>query len=171
MKTIMFSLIFLIGLTSARNAAAAATNEWGAVTNQLQMKIAIKAPTGFVQANSNFSLQVYLKNNSTNCAFDSGLSGSVNTDLYNGVNCVVISPVFGANISPCVDEESPLGANGFVYCKPGAVTEFEFKLGEICKLKSAGMYKVTAKKLFYYNGTNHLVVVSNVLFVKVVNQP
>lgn len=168
MKKILCLIIFFMLSLFGVKAADIKINELRNVTNSLQMTISVNSPTSEIEVNSRYSLIINLTNNSDVFEFNSCLSGRVNTDLLFGMSCEVTSGG-GKDFSPRVEEDSPAGANQVVFCKPNSAKQFEFRLGEICKLKSAGTYKIVAKKLFYY-GTNRVVVVSNPLLIKVVNR-
>jgi hypothetical protein len=172
----------------------AKTNDWGAVTNNLQMSISIipvnakgiitlgpgtnniQMPTNLkgdknkIIVNQPFSLLVRIKNNSTNETYDSYITIDANPDPKTGLSCIVISPSEN-DISPhLIDTAQRVfisGAIGVVH--PNHTYEFEFRLSDLCKFDKVGTYKIIAKKE-YRSSKDHkaFIVVSSPLNVSVI---
>jgi hypothetical protein len=165
MKNHIYSFILFLLVWQA-HADDSITNIWGPETNQLQMNIRLRGDLNRMQPNSDYSLILRVKNNSTNLLYFSDMG--LNTDPSYGVECIVISSS-GKNISPKIKSHG-IGANILMQCQPHQIEEYEFQLGHICKLDALGTYKIIAKKRFWDPGnpTNRPTVISNPLFVKVV---
>jgi hypothetical protein len=147
------------------------TNDWGSMTNKLQMAISIIPPnskaikklgpeTNYIQSlrphgytneirvNEAFSLLVRIKNSSTNEAYSSYVTIDANPDLRSGLACTVISPS-GKDMSPHpAATHTTFFSGSFIVVSPQQIGEFEFKLSDLCRLSEAGIYTITAKKEF-----------------------
>jgi len=140
------------------------TNEWGAISNGVQMSISFDGKKREIKTNEEFQLLVSIKNLGTTNAW-SYLGGMANSELGNGLHCVVISPS-GKDVSPSVKFRGE--AFGFINCPPGGGESFKFNLSRICRLDEMGTYKIIAQKSIYFDVKKSWVVTSNPLFVKVV---
>ena len=169
MKT-QFCLFFIttVLLASQARGDGLAMNQWGAVTNGVQMSIALDGGDREIKTNDQVQLLVQIKNIGSLIARSSLILGR-NTDPGSGLRCVVISPS-GKDISPTAHSYGPSGA--ILNLSPGQGDSFTFDLGRICKFDEVGNYKITAQKIVYTddgkNITRSWTVVSNPLLVKVV---
>jgi hypothetical protein len=158
---ITFALIIAFGAY----ASDLATNEWGPVTNNVQMSIQLKNGQIEITNGQPCILLIQFKN----------LSSTEPLEIFQMVwhegdgsySFGVIDP-FGKNISP-ISNGIVEGSMISIEVPPGETRSTDFNLGAICKLGKNGNYKVIAQKFIWFNGQRKLVqVVSNPLTVTVV---
>ena len=163
------------------------TDEWGPVTNNVQMAISVTLPWNHtfrvgetnvaqepvsvkreVKAGEPFSLLVRIRNLSTNATL-SFFNGGTYQNIDDGLACVVVSPS-GKDVSPTMAPAIRLGSGSWIVVSPNQIVEFEFPLWRPCKLGEIGTYRITARKSTYARkkGEKEFVLTSNTLCVSVV---
>jgi hypothetical protein len=195
MKTHIYYLPIFVALTISQSVAnEMKTDEWGSLTNNVQMSINVipantfgsfriapgatnmQMTTGLekaantLKANQPFSLLVRIKNTSTDETYSSYVAGETISDPGKGLLCVVISPA-GKDISPPTKDITHYNyiSGSLGITPPNRTNQFEFKLSDICRFDQIGTYKIIAQKRMNAS-KNHkaFMVVSNPLNVTVV---
>lgn len=140
------------------------TNEWGAITNNVQMSINLKGDRKEIKSNQPFRLLIFIRNVSTNEAFNVHYTYVNDYDL----SFVVIAPS-GKDISPIFPKDRVFGSGAFIFVPPGQIKRFGFNLSFLCKFDEVGTYKIIAKQKGYWSKSQKdLTIVSNPLCVTVV---
>jgi hypothetical protein len=156
--------VIMVGRVSADDIK---TNEWGVITNNVQMSISLKDDGAQIKTNKSLSLLIRIKNTSTNEAVFLYNALALNADPLIGVSCAVISPS-GKDISP-----KPRmfwhGSGGHIILPPNQINEFEFSLSQLCKFDEIGTYKIIAKKIIWFGNDKQFEIVSNPLTIVVSN--
>jgi hypothetical protein len=140
------------------------TDEWGAITNKMQMSISLKGDKKQIGTNQPFSLLIRIRNVSTNELFHGYYTYVNDYEL----SFVVIAPS-GKDISPKFPKDRVAGSGAAIRVPPNQTKKFEFNLSYFCMLDKIGTYKIIAKQKGYL-GTNQtpFIVISNPLYISVV---
>jgi hypothetical protein len=164
MKT-QFYLFFILTFVLASHARNdnTATNQWGTITNGIQMSIALDGGDRIIETNEQFRLSVQIKNLGSLGAW-SYLLGRPTSNPSDGLHCIVISPS-GKDVSPNVKFAPGIGSGRFVSLPPNGADRFNFNLSSICKFDEVGTYRITAEKTIS-QGEKWWTVVSNPLLVR-----
>lgn len=141
------------------------TNEWGVVTNGIQMSIDLKGNSEKVTTNEPVILLIRYRNVSTNETVTVYNLKAVALDAT--YSFVVVSPS-GKDISPSLPKS--LAGSGVNYSvAPNQTKEFEISLSQLCKFDEPGTYTITTKKMVFSDPKKKwFMVVSNPLKVSVV---
>ena len=136
-------------------------NAWGAVTNGIQISIALKEDaTGQVKGTNSIILSIRTRNLSTN-----GVIFVLDNAIVNSpaLSFVVITPS-GKKVPPA---PKPLlgGSGGVVEVSPNETYEFEVNLKDIYQFDEAGTYKITTELGVCFRGTKPFIVTSKPLLV------
>ena len=167
MKKCIYCLSIFAVLATAHIYADTLTNNWGPVTNNIQMSICLESNKNEIRANESVNLIIRFRNLSTNISFYMHYSLQAQTDPRTGVYCTVVSPS-GRDISPNTEKTYAGGSGAGALVGPNKMTEFDFRLSDLCKFNKHGTYKITAKKVVYVGGNKPIEVVSNTLGLSVV---
>ena len=152
-----------IGLTDSQKEIP--TNEWGAVTYNTQISIALNSTEKEFKANQVVQLLVRIKNLSTNEEYGVYVQGDFK--LTGGLSFAVTSPS-GKDVSP-VFHDTNRGSGGFIWVHPNQIDGFGFQLDEICKTDEIGTYKIVlTMKRWTPDRKKSFEIVSNPLFITVV---
>lgn len=140
------------------------TNQWGVVTNNVQMSISLTDRGKEIKSSQPVKLLIRFRNISTNETFLVGRENAIENDP--GYSWVVISPS-GKDISP--KPQIHTGSGGAIPLVPNQFIEFEFNLSRLCKFDELGTYKIVTKKSIWSPENQKLfTVVSTPLYVTVV---
>jgi hypothetical protein len=164
-KYIHHSAIFPLLFVLQAYIATASTNEWGLVTNSIQMAISLDGDKREIKTNEPVILLVRIRNTSTNEIFQ---IYSMNDGDDPQFSFLVISPS-GKDISP-IKESSPTGSGHFIRIDSSRIAEVEFSLSRHCKFSEIGEYKIVAKREVDSITTRKAyLVVSNPIYLTVVS--
>lgn len=159
--------LFLTGslLISTATLMAEDVHEWGPMTNNLQMSIALAGGTN-VMAGKDFALAISFRTASSNestIAYE--FHGTISDPSY---SFQITSPS-GRDVSPDTSKLLPPNSGRALPIRPNEVASIHFDLGQLCRLNEIGTYKivVTKRKLFS-GGDKPTTLISNPLYVKVV---
>ncbi|MGH7953665.1 MAG: hypothetical protein ACREFE_17345 [Limisphaerales bacterium] len=146
------------------------TNEWGEITNNVQMSINLKNNEREIKIGEPILLAGHIRNLSTNETFLGYRPSAGAPDL----TFVVINP-FGNDVSPKFPKDNVSISGAMVSVSPGQTKSFKFDLNVLFKLwylqkfDKVGTYTIIARQKGY-SGTNQtaFTVTSNPLYVTVV---
>lgn len=165
MKAVLF--IFMMTLLPKARGSDIITNEWGMVSNGVQLSIALEGGNREVQKNEEVKLLVQMIGLQATNTWTSFALAS-NTQPGIGLHCVILSPS-GKTISPNVKSK---GGSLFTFdLSSGNIEKITFDLSRIFKFDEVGTYKITAQKTVFQGSevsAKSWTVVSNPLLVKVV---
>lgn len=154
------TLVVMIGFRAS--AADTNTNEWGAVTNGIQMSIGLKGDNQKLKTNQPVVLLICYKNVSSNETIVISNQKALSLDAT--YSFVVISPS-GKDVSPNLPKS--FAGSGEIYpVGPNQTKEFEVNLSQLCNFDEVGTYTIISKKLiiqFEHPKQKWFVVVSNPL--------
>jgi hypothetical protein len=140
-------------------------DDWGAVTNNLQMSIKLEDKETHLKAGQPYSLLIRYKNVSTNEPLDIYVvNGTVDDPSY---SFVVISPS-GKDVSPDMKKVQRAFSGADHLVAPGHIDEVKLNLNKYCSLDEVGTYKIIAKKTIWTYVNKHFEAVSNPLNVTVI---
>jgi hypothetical protein len=141
------------------------TNDWGTVTNGLQMSIGLKDKSE-ITVYRDVELLIHFRNVSTNQTFSICPDNVIEKTL--DFSFTVISPL-GKDISPIPNSHPGASSGAIIPLAPSQTLEFDFDLSRLCKFDSVGIYKVIAKYSVLSRQTRKpFTVISNPLYVSVV---
>ena len=138
-------------------------NEWGAITNNIQMSIRIKTNGDIIKTNQPTSFFLCIKNVSTNETLRIHEWASEMTDA--GDLFHIIAPS-GRDVSP-KPAIAPHGSGRFVPIGPCQTHVREFDANYVCKFNELGTYTIVAKEDLG-DASHPCWVISNKLLVSVV---
>ena len=118
------------------------TNDWGAMTNSIQMSIALRPEKTDFRLSNVVVLVIRLRNLSDHETFLVSRWNAIENDP--SYSFVVTSPS-GKDVSP--GPKIIPGSAGATPLEPNKTLEFEFNLSRLCKFDEVGEYRITAKKL------------------------
>ena len=168
MKTYIYCFSIFAAIGTGHIYGDTLTNNWGPVTNNIQMSICIESNKYEIKPNESVNLIIRFRNLSTNMSFAAHNSLQAQTDPETGVYCTVISPS-GSDISPNTEKTYAGGSGAAGLVGPNKTYEFAFRLSDLCKFNKHGTYKITAKKVVrLQDGRKPIEVVSNTLRLSVV---
>jgi hypothetical protein len=141
------------------------TNEWGAVSNNLQMSIELKGGGSEITNGQSCILWIKYKNNSTNETLGLLKMNWVESD---GTYSFIVVDPSGKDVSP--NSNRPFGGSATIMdIGPGQVKELEYNLSGVCKINKIGIYKIIAKRIILPgSGKKLFQVVSNPLYLIVI---
>jgi len=140
MKAYLYSLAACALLLAWHvNAADANTNEWGTLTNNIQMSISLEDRKEEIKPNQPVMLLIHFRNVSSNEIFQ-----IYSIDEDSQFSFMVISPS-GKDVSPTM-KGPPSGSGQFIRIDPNRTTEMEISLSRLCKFDEIGKYKIVAKR-------------------------
>jgi hypothetical protein len=169
MKKILYS-IAILGMAAGPGASAdgIGDNQWGPVTNNAQISLAVKGGQRIIKTTEPVKLLVRFRNLSTNETFGVFRTGEVEYD--DTYSWVVISPS-GKDISPDF-RNIPTSDNGHtVYIPPGQTNGVELNLRNLCRFDEVGTYKIVAKKEIWLRTNKPCVAISHLIEVTVAKDP
>jgi hypothetical protein len=138
---------------------------WGPVTYNTQLSISLKGSQWEFKTNQVVDILVRIRNLSTNELFGVGVATTVTAS--DGMSFKVTSPS-GKDISPVFRSDFRF-SGGVVWVHPGQTDGFSLPLGEICKMKEVGTYKVVMRIIrFTPDRQRSFAIVSNPLCVTIV---
>jgi hypothetical protein len=164
MKTIVFYLMFAMLAVGQVFAEGVRTDEWGVVTNGIQISIRLKGDDKEIKVNQSFNMLIQIRNVSTNELFHCYYSNRNGYDL----SFTVIDPS-GKDVSPIVRNDDIGGSGAAIFVPPNQIKRFQFNLSYLHKFDEIGTYKFIAKQKGYVGKSqNEFTVISNPLYVTVV---
>ena len=167
MKEFSYNLFVVVSiLLSITGSRAEDVHEWGPVTNNLQMSIALADGTNVI-AGKDFCLTIFFRTKSTN---EFTIAYKVNGTTSDPSYSFEITSPSGRDVSPNTSKLKPPMSGGVVPILPNEVASIRFDLGELCRLDESGTYKIVVKKngLFPEKDEKSPTLISNPLLVKVV---
>jgi hypothetical protein len=162
MKAFFISIVFPVAMTLRALAGDGDTNEWGSVTNNVQMGISVSGNPDEIKTNQPVRLLIRLKNDSTNEAV-----GVMRTEPEYDLSLTfnVTSPT-GKDISPRA-RYAPVSASSFQLL-PQQTTSEEYNISDFCKFDEIGTYVIVVKQALSEPATKKpYVVISNPLYLDV----
>jgi hypothetical protein len=141
MKRLLFSLCALLTIQHVF-ADGIKTNEWGAVTNGLQMSIGLKNVNKEITVHGDVDLLIHFRNVSTDQTFSICPDNVI--EKTPDFSFTIISPL-GKDISPVPNPYPGPSSGAIIPLAPGRTLDFDFNLSRVCKFESVGVYKVIAK--------------------------
>jgi hypothetical protein len=142
-------------------------DDWGAISNNLQMSIRLDGKENQIKAGQSFNLLIRYKNISTNETFIFyEVNGTINDRTY---SFIVTSPS-GKDVSPDMTKIQPSFSGVFRGISSGQIVEIKFNLSKFCSLDEIGAYKITVKKekILQPAQNKEFAIISNPLSVVVV---
>jgi len=153
-----------VGLTDEQKHAP--SNEWGPLTDNTQISIALNPATSQIVTNQNPQFIARIKNLSTNEVFHLYVGAAFLASR--GMSFTITSPS-GKDISPVFYNNFIAESGITVWVPPGKVDGFIVGLQQFCKLDELGTYKITMTVQRGSPDRHKLYnVVSNPLFVTVI---
>jgi len=141
MKKYLYWFSMFVIFATGRIFADDLTDDWGQVTNNIQMSICLESNKNEIKANEFVRLIIRLRNLSTNMSFYARYELAAETDPRVGVSCTVISPS-EKDISP-KPEKAGGGSGGGGVVGPNKTMEFAFRLSDVCKFNEHGTSQVS----------------------------
>lgn len=157
-------LFFGLALNFAAYAQEKSADQWGVITNNLQMSIRLKNGGNEITNGQPCILEIRYRNVSTNetvCALRMKWTEADWTYSF------IVTDPSGKDISP--DLNKPFGGSATeITISPGQTQGLEYKFSGVCKMDEVGTYKIIAKKFLFSGGKNGgFKVCSNPLLVTV----
>jgi hypothetical protein len=137
-------LFFILAFTIMTSWQALA-EEWGTVTNNLQMSISLTSGENEIITNQPVVLLVRYKNISTNETITIYNDAAISRDAT--YSFVVTSPS-GKDLSPNLPK-SINGSGGIYPLSPNQTQEFKVNLSQLCKFDELGIYRIIANKTIW----------------------
>ena len=165
MKQYVFFIVTITLLSIQQTIAdASKIDEWGIVTNNIQMSIMLKDKAHEIHTNQAVIMVIRFKNTSTNESFIMYWMQSIKGDP--SISFTITTPS-GKDISPKIDS-NPTGSAYFRRITPNEIVDMEIDMSRRCKFDEVGKYKITARRpLESVSDRKPFVVVSNPLYVLV----
>ena len=145
---------------------AAEPPQWGPITNNLQMSIALADNRTNITVGEDFALTIRFRNLSTNKMIT---VYQVNGTIYDPTYSFEIISPSGRDVSPDTKKLKPGDSGVVLFLVPHQIVDIRFDLGQLCKLGETGTYNIVARKtLWSPTIRTTITVTSNPLSVRVV---
>jgi len=138
-----YFLLFFIVVVMQTFASDSSTNDWGAVTNNLQMSVMLGDNKAEIRAGQSLGLIVRIKNVSTNETFHLIEIGQLIDDMNYSFTIVFPS---GKSVSP-ERPKAQIGSDVGSNIGSSEIYEREFDLNKLCRLDEIGTYKITVQRM------------------------
>jgi hypothetical protein len=163
MKTIYCVLIY-VATSWQLFANDTITNQWGAISCDVQMSLQLVASENQVKTNEPIIVSIQIQNVSNEIVY------FVETDVTKDYYFNITSPS-GKDLStkePTLND-NPIESRSSHQLKPGEDCKFQFDLRSILGLRESGSYKIIAKRNMPFPYKHDCVVISNPLNIVVSN--
>jgi len=164
-KIISLIPIFALAVVLGSYASEPDTNNWGMLTNGIQLSIRLKGEGNKLVLNQPVELQMGYRNMSTNVTFV----------LYNTLAVTKDPTYWFSVVSPSGKDISHVfpkimgGSSFMITVGPNETKEMSLDLRQLCNFDELGEYKILAKRMVLLNISNRWIqVVSNPLALEIV---